>query len=151
VALAAVDLASTDAGTVETGGDATDAGTAPADGGVSTAEPTPTENPTPSPEQLAPGCYVAVVAFESSRQPSGRYGPWMPQPVGSRNPIDCSAVPRQGNIGQARGMFDHWPVASAGKPLHYAPQSFDPQKKGDPKTRRMVVKLYTRVPQEKEK
>jgi hypothetical protein len=52
-------------------------------------------------------------------------------------------------------MFDHWPEASEGKPLHYSPQSFEPQKKGDPKTRRMVVKLYTRVSQgatqEKEK
>jgi serine/threonine protein kinase len=134
---------------------ATDAGTEPEDGGAALAELVPTEDPAPSPEQLAPGCYVAVVAFESSREPSGRYGPWMPQPVSSRTPIHCSAVPRQGNIGQARGMFDHWPAASEGKPLHYSPQVFEPQKKGDPKTRRMVVKLYTRVsqiaPQEKEK
>ena len=119
------------------------------------AELAPTEGLAPSPEQLAPGCYVAVVAFESSRERSGRYGPWMPQRVASRTPIRCSAVPRQGNIGQARGMFDQWPEASEGKPLHYSPQVFEPQKKGDPKTRRIVVKLYTQVsltdPQEKEK
>jgi serine/threonine protein kinase len=153
--IAAADLDSTDAGTVVAEGDATDAGTEPVDGGAAMAELAPTEIPAPSPEQLEPGCYVAVVAFESSREPSGRYGPWMPQPVASRTPIRCSAVPRQGNIGQARGMFDHWPAESEGKPLHYSPQSFEPQKKGDPKTRRMVVRLYTQVsqsaPQEKEK
>jgi serine/threonine protein kinase len=145
----------TDAGTAVADEAATDAGTEPVDGEAALAELAPTEDPAPSQEQLAPGCYVAVVAFESSRASSGRYGPWMPQPVASRTPIKCSAVPRQGNIGQARGMFDHWPEASEGKPLHYSPQAFEPQKKGDPKTRRMVVKLYTQVsqnaPQEKEK
>jgi serine/threonine-protein kinase len=163
VALAAADLSAMDAGTVVTGEDATDAGTALADGEIATdggsamAEPEPalTKHVAPALERLAPGCYVATVAFESSRQPNGRYGPWMPQTVASRTAINCSAVPRQSNIRQTRGMFDHWPEESAGKPLHYTPQTFDPQKKGDPKTRRMVVKLYTRVPQmapqEKEK
>jgi hypothetical protein len=86
-----------------------------------------------------------VVAFESSRQADGKYGPWSPKSVRSRTSVKCSAVPRQANINQSQGLFDNWQDSSWGKPLHYAPQVFEPQKKGEPNTRRMVVKVHTRV------
>jgi eukaryotic-like serine/threonine-protein kinase len=107
-------------------------------------EPQDQDTP-PPPEQLAPGCYMLVVAFESSRKADGKYEPWMPTSAHSRTSIKCSAVPRQANINQSQGLFDNWPGASWGKPLHYSPQRFEPQKKGEPNTRRMVAKVHTRV------
>jgi serine/threonine-protein kinase len=97
------------------------------------------------PGGLAPGCYVAVVAFESNRTKNGSYGPWTPMAVTARTAIQCSSVPRQGNISQAKDLFRLWPNAPLGKPLHYNSQSFEPQKKGAPDTRRMVVKVYSQV------
>jgi serine/threonine protein kinase len=103
------------------------------------------QDTSPPSERLEPGCYAAVVAFESSRQAGGKYEPWRPKSVNSRTSVKCSAVPRQANIKQSQGLFDHWPDSSWGKPLHYAPQLFEPRKKGEPNTRRMVVKVHTRV------
>jgi hypothetical protein len=108
-------------------------------------EPEVPQDTAPPPDRLEPGCYAAVVAFESSRQADGRYEPWMPKSVNSRTSVKCAAVPRQANINQSRGLFDNWPDASWGKPLHYSPKRFEPQKKGEPNTRRMVVKVHTRV------
>ncbi|HVG64235.1 MAG TPA: serine/threonine-protein kinase [Hyalangium sp.] len=110
-------------------------------------EGTPQEPQDTSPpsEQLEPGCYAAVVAFESSRQADGKFEPWRPKSVNSRTSVKCSAVPRQANIQQSQGLFENWPDSSWGKPLHYAPQLFEPKKKGEPNTRRMVVKVHTRV------
>jgi serine/threonine protein kinase len=115
------------------------------------AEPEPSgeaqgpEDTAPPDDRLEPGCYTAVVAFESSRQANGKYEPWMPKSVDSRTTVNCTAIPRQANIKQSNGLFDNWPDASWGKPLHYSPQRFEPQKKGEPNTRRMVVKVHTRV------
>ena len=38
----------------------------------------PEQTPPPAENQLAPGCYTVVVAFESSRGPTGAFGPWEP-------------------------------------------------------------------------
>jgi serine/threonine protein kinase len=127
---------------------ATDPEDVPEDEASAQPEPEQGEEPedAASPEdRLEPGCYAAVVAFESSRQANGKYEPWMPKSVDSRTSVKCTAIPRQANIKQSNGLFDNWPDASWGKPLHYSPQRFEPQKKGEPNTRRMVVKVHTRV------
>ncbi|MDY7232078.1 serine/threonine-protein kinase [Hyalangium rubrum] len=100
---------------------------------------------TPVAEAVAPGCYTVVVAFESSRDGAGKYEPWMPRSVDSRTPINCSAVPKFGEINNAQGLYDHWPDSPSEKLLYSKPLSFQPEKKGEPNTRRMVVKAYTRV------
>ncbi|WP_224245522.1 serine/threonine protein kinase [Hyalangium gracile] len=100
----------------------------------------------PSEEALAAGCYVFVVEFESSRDPDGRFRPWELVRIGSRNPVKCSTVPPQRNIQASQGLFSQWSEASAGEPLHYNPLRFEPNKKEEPKTRGMTVKVYTRVP-----
>ncbi|WP_224247207.1 serine/threonine protein kinase [Hyalangium gracile] len=112
------------------------------DGAAEGDEPPVAE--TPPEEELAPGCYVAVVAFESSRAGKGDYGPWIPKSLKSRTSIKCSSIPPQRNIGQSQGLFDQWPDSS-GKPRFYNPITFEPQKKGEPNTRLMVVKVYTQV------
>jgi eukaryotic-like serine/threonine-protein kinase len=100
----------------------------------------------PPAEELAPGCYTVVVALESIRQADGKYGPWLPESVGTRSPIKCSAVPR-GGINKGQGTYDHWPDSPSEKLLYANPLSFLPQKKGAPDTRRIVVKAYTRISQ----
>jgi serine/threonine-protein kinase len=103
------------------------------------------EEPAPPPaEKLAAGCYSVVVAFESSRQQDGKFSPWRPASIDSRKPIKCSAVPNRGEVNNAQGLYDHWPNAPE-ELLSGTPLSFQPQKKGAPGTRRMVVKAYTRV------
>jgi hypothetical protein len=116
----------------------------PAAGGE---EPGAADEPaTPPAEKLAAGCYSVVVAFESSRQPGGKYSPWKPQSVDSRKPIKCSAVPNRGTINNAQGLYDYWPNAPE-EILSGSPMSFQPKKQGEPDTRRMVVKAYTQVSQ----
>jgi serine/threonine protein kinase len=115
-----------------------------AEGSGSDAAAATPEEPSPS-GRLAPGCYTAVVAFESSRLKKGSFGPWTPTSVTSRTEIPCSTVPRQGTTALSKDLLKLWPSASLGTPLHYTPQSFEPQKKGDPNTRRMVVKMYSQI------
>ena len=108
-------------------------------------EPVEEPEPTPPPvETLAAGCYSVVVAFESNRQEGGKYTPWMPASIDSRTPIKCSAIPNRGEINNAQGLYDHWPDPPE-ELLSAKTLSFVPQKKGEPDTRRMVVKAYTQV------
>jgi hypothetical protein len=62
----------------------------------------------------------------------------------SRTPLKCSAVPNRGQINNSQGLYDHWPNAPE-ELLSAKTLSFVPKKKGEPGTRRMVVKAYTRV------
>ncbi len=98
-------------------------------------------------EGLAPGCYAVVVKLESSRQSNGAYGPWRLRSVSSRDSVPCSTVPRPENIAKVRGVFDHWPETSLGKPLHYRTQLFTPARKGAPDTQRVVMKVFTQIPE----
>jgi serine/threonine-protein kinase len=136
------------AGTTPTGNDDTPEGqeanppeTPEADGQQPGTEGEPNAPPA---EKLAAGCYSVTVAFESSRQQGGKYGPWMPVSVDSRQPVNCSAVTSRGKANNEQGLYDHWPTAPE-ELLSGSPVAFQPQKKGAPNTRRMVVKAYTRV------
>jgi serine/threonine-protein kinase len=108
-------------------------------------EPQPTEETPPPAQELAPGCYTVVVAFESSRGPSGAFGEWEPVSEDSRTPVSCDSLP-SGRGQEPEGLYTHWPDSPSEQVLYtYKPLSFQPQKKGAPNTRRMVMKVHTRV------
>jgi serine/threonine protein kinase len=103
------------------------------------------DDPAPPPAELPPpGCYTVKVALEGVRQPDGKWGPWLPESVGERAPIKCSAIPR-GKLDKAQGTYSHWPDSPSEKLLFANPLSYEEPKKGAPNTRRLVVKAYTRI------
>jgi hypothetical protein len=105
----------------------------------------PEQTPPPAENQLAPGCYTVVVAFESSRGSTGAFGPWEPVSENSRTSVSCDSVPK-GRGQEPEGVYAHWPESPSEQVLHtYKTLSFQPQKKGAPNTRRMVMKVNTRV------
>jgi serine/threonine protein kinase len=132
------------AGGAPTDDDVPESEAAAGEGDAAEADEPEAEPPPPPAEQLAAGCYSVTVAFESNRKAGGKYTPWMPASVDERTPIKCSAVPNRGEINNSQGLYDHWPNAPE-ELLSAKTLSFVPQKKGEPDTRRMVVKAYTRV------
>ncbi|MBN1210899.1 MAG: protein kinase [Myxococcaceae bacterium] len=90
-------------------------------------------------------CFVSVVALESSRLPTGQFGPWLPASVNSRKPIDCASVSTKKLKREYRDLYKRWPESSSEKVLQSQTLSFEPKKKGAPNTRRVVVKVHTRV------
>ncbi len=109
-------------------------------------EPHEVQNtPPPSAEAHGESCFVSVVALESSRQGNGQFGPWLPKSVNSRTPVDCASVTAQKIKREYEDLFKKWPESSSEKVLQTQTLSFEPQKKGAPNTRRVVVKVHTRV------
>ena len=101
--------------------------------------------PPPPPSAPAPGCFVSVVALESSRMANGQFGPWLPKSVDSRMPVDCPSGTAKKLKPEYQVLFTKWPESRSEKVLETQTLSFEPQKKGAPNTRRVVVKVHTRV------
>ncbi|WP_224367725.1 serine/threonine protein kinase [Hyalangium versicolor] len=109
------------------------------------ATETAEETPPPASEPQGDSCFVSVVALESSRQRSGQFGPWLMKSVDSREQIDCASVKPEKLKRQYQDLFKKWPESSSEKVLQTQTLSFEPRKKGDPNTQRVVVKVHTRV------
>jgi hypothetical protein len=109
-------------------------------------EPQDAENTAPPPaEPQGDRCFVSVVVLESSRQSNKQFGLWLPKAVNSRTPVDCASVSEQKLKSEYRELFRRWPESGSEKVLRTQTLSFEPQKKGAPDTRRVVVKVHTRV------
>jgi serine/threonine protein kinase len=117
-----------------------------AQGSAEGDEPQEAENtPPPSEETPRESCFVSVVALESSRQANGQFGPWLPKSVDLRTEVDCDSVTAQKIKREYQDLFKQWPESRSEKVLKTQTLSFEPQKKGAPNTRRVVVKVHTRV------
>ena len=99
----------------------------------------------PLPEKQSEACYVSVVALESTRRSDGKYGPWLPRSVNSRQTVDCASAPAQKLKREYQDLFKQWPESRLERVLQSQTLSFEPQKKGAPNTRRVLVKVHTRV------
>ncbi|MFL5348844.1 MAG: serine/threonine protein kinase [Hyalangium sp.] len=109
-------------------------------------QPEAVENtPPPQEEVHRARCFVSVVALESNRQGNGQFGPWLPKSVNSRTEVDCDSVAAREIKREYQDLFKKWPESHSEKVLQTQTLSFEPQKKGAPNTRRVVVKVHTKV------
>jgi serine/threonine protein kinase len=57
-------------------------------------------------QAAADSCFVSVLELESRRSsPQGKYGPWLPQPLTSRESVDCGSITPQKLPSKYRELF----------------------------------------------
>ena len=97
-------------------------------------------------QAAADSCFVSVLELESRRSsPQGKYGPWLPQPLTSRDSVDCGSITPQKLPSKYRELFMRWPESSEETVLRVEIIKFLPAKAGAPNTQWAKVKVHTRV------
>ncbi|HYH94469.1 serine/threonine protein kinase [Hyalangium sp.] len=134
-----------DTPTEETPGDEAPAEAEPEQEGSGEPQPAEEDATPPPSEEPEETCYVSVVTLESNKRSDGKYGPWLPKSVNSRETIDCSSVTAKKLNRKHQELFTKWPGSPGEKVLQSQTLSFEPKKKGAPDTQRVVVKVHTRV------